>query len=46
MVQRLFSLPQRPTPNDVADALAIAVTGVYRAPQLRKNGSAVLEGQR
>ena len=31
MVQRLFSLPQRPTPNDVADALAIAVTGVYRA---------------
>jgi len=31
MVQRLFKLPQRPTPNDVADALAIAVTGVYRA---------------
>ena len=31
MVQRLFSLPQRPTPNDVADALAIAVTGVYRS---------------
>jgi crossover junction endodeoxyribonuclease RuvC len=30
MVQRLFSLPQRPTPNDMADALAIAVTGVYR----------------
>lgn len=33
MVQRLFGLPQRPTPNDVADALAIAVTGVYRAPK-------------
>lgn len=33
MVQRLFGLPQRPTPNDVADALAIAVTGIYRAPK-------------
>ncbi len=31
MVQRLFCLPRRPTPNDVADALAIAVTGIYRA---------------
>ena len=31
MVQRLFGLPRRPTPNDVADALAIAITGVYRA---------------
>jgi Holliday junction resolvasome RuvABC endonuclease subunit len=35
MVQRLFCLPQRPTPNDVADALAIAVTGVYRASNHR-----------
>jgi crossover junction endodeoxyribonuclease RuvC len=35
MVQHLFALPQRPTPNDVADALAIAVTGVYRASQQR-----------
>jgi crossover junction endodeoxyribonuclease RuvC len=47
MVQRLFGLPQRPTPNDVADALAIAVTGVYRAPghqsSAKRNGASALE---
>jgi crossover junction endodeoxyribonuclease RuvC len=30
MVQRLFALDHRPSPHDVADALALAVTGVYR----------------
>src|SRR5438132_14407125 len=30
MVQRLFGLDQRPKPHDVADALALAVTGIYR----------------
>jgi crossover junction endodeoxyribonuclease RuvC len=40
MVQRLFGLPQRPSPNDMADALAIAVTGVYRAPEHRLGGKA------
>ncbi len=29
-VQRLFGLDEPPRPNDVADALALAVTGCYR----------------
>jgi crossover junction endodeoxyribonuclease RuvC len=30
MVRRLFGLDRRPSPHDVADALALAVTGIYR----------------
>jgi crossover junction endodeoxyribonuclease RuvC len=30
MMRRLFALEHRPSPNDVADALALAVTGIYR----------------
>jgi crossover junction endodeoxyribonuclease RuvC len=30
-VQRIFGLPKLPTPNDVADALALAITGCYRS---------------
>jgi crossover junction endodeoxyribonuclease RuvC len=29
-VQRIFGLPAPPQPNDVADALALAITGCYR----------------
>ena len=29
-VQRIFGLPAPPEPNDVADALALALTGCYR----------------
>jgi len=32
MVARLFGLPRVPTPNDVADAMALALTGHRRAP--------------
>jgi crossover junction endodeoxyribonuclease RuvC len=30
MIQQLFGLEERPRPNDVADAIALAVTGIYR----------------
>lgn len=32
MVARVFSLPRVPTPNDVADAMAVALTGHRRGP--------------
>jgi crossover junction endodeoxyribonuclease RuvC len=31
MIQTLFNLAERPHPHDVADALALAVTGLHRA---------------
>jgi crossover junction endodeoxyribonuclease RuvC len=31
MIQQLFGLEERPRPNDVADAIALAVTGIYRS---------------
>jgi crossover junction endodeoxyribonuclease RuvC len=30
MVQRLFGLEEKPNPHDVADALALAITAIYR----------------
>jgi Holliday junction resolvasome RuvABC endonuclease subunit len=31
MVQHIFGLESRPRPHDVADALALALTGLHRA---------------
>ena len=35
MIQQLFGLEERPRPNDVADAIALAVTGIYRSGKLK-----------
>lgn len=43
MVARLFRLPRVPTPNDVADAMAIAVTAHRRGPS-EKEPAAVSVG--
>jgi crossover junction endodeoxyribonuclease RuvC len=38
MVQSLFGLAERPRPHDVADALALALTGLHRASRAIEEG--------
>jgi crossover junction endodeoxyribonuclease RuvC len=45
MVTRLLRLPERPTPADAADALALAICHAWRAPLQARIAGARLEGQ-
>jgi crossover junction endodeoxyribonuclease RuvC len=44
MVVRLLKLDQRPTPADVADALALAICHVWRGPAQARLAAAVARG--
>ena len=45
MVTRLLKLPAAPTPADAADALALAITQIWRGPAQRRLATALAAGR-